>query len=132
MQDRPDAFQQPSDAAPLVAVLVFHGGPLHGARHLWLNCAESLRILGVDDRGRPRIARGALRPGDVGAYRIATQYLGEDDWIVDLRWIGRDWTSMIDDKGRTDYSDSTDNSRSEPTPRAREVSPHNPLNPNRS
>jgi hypothetical protein len=70
--------------APLVGTHTFLGGPLNGARQPWLVGATPIRV-----QSSGLAARGELQHGDQGLYRITRQYADDDEWIVELRWMGR-------------------------------------------
>lgn len=90
MRHRRDPLQQRNDVSPLVAVLAFRGGPFDGTRCLWINLPEPIRLRDVDKDGHLGVSRGDLRADDLGVYRATREYLEDDDWVIELGWIGRD------------------------------------------
>ena len=77
-----------TEEVPLVAVHAFEGGPLHGARFLWIVSDPPLRARKADGEGAVTFIRGEVCGGDLGTYRVARRYAAEDEWVVELRWIG--------------------------------------------
>ena len=89
MHNRAQANSSRDELVPLVGVLAFVGGPLNGTRQAWIVCADPIRVYRCGDDATLAAGRGEVQPGDLGIYRVARQFTEDDEWIVELRWIGR-------------------------------------------
>lgn len=89
MRTRAQIDPSRDESVPLVGVLAFVGGPFSGARQSWIVCADPIRVCCCGDDATLVATRGDVQPGDLGAYRVTRQFADGDEWIVELRWIGR-------------------------------------------